>query len=735
MQSVSAGWHYRGFISYSQKDKDFAREIHKKLEGYVVPKDLRRRDGYPALPRRLGVFFLDRLELPASANLLASIQDSLAKSEFLIVLCSPHSAKSPHVDEEVRYFKALGREERIISLIVPHSDSFNEGHSPVKVEELFPPSLMLRFGPDGKPTGDAAEPLAGDLRSEGDGKEFAFLKIAAALLKVDLGVLKDRHALMQRQRAWRFAGFFAGLVVIVSGLGWRAKVNGDRAERNYEQAVEIASVTLEQAGNFANHYGVPRDAAASMLEAAEERLQDLVGQESDNKRLRLSFVELQVGFSDHYKSIGDTGAQLRAAERARKLALDASAYWPKDAEVLRQVGNAQEAVGHAYLGRNNTDAALTSFTLSAQARQQVIELAFPTSDRLRDLSRARANVGEALKAAGRYGEVLSAYEVALGPLEQALGMSPDSLPVLRTQAGLQQRIAKMQRHLAHPVEAVQSYERALMMFEELRKREPTQRSHLLSISEIRDDLGQLHHLQGDLVKARAAYQQVCQTADEVMTADPANVTFHVSGFWCRYRLGEVEADEGNMGQALLHYRRALGINNELLARDGKSSQRLREGAAVRTRLGEMLTKQGSYMEADANLQAADRLLQQLQGGDPGNLEWISLGAANDQSHGVVLARGNQPESARQRLERAVSRGEYLVQRVPGDVYYQFALSDHRIKLAEFEAKQGRTQQACALFEQVLQDSRSQPNATDPEWVELQGHAQAGLRPCNSGPSK
>ena len=90
--------------------------VHRKLEGYYVPGDLvgrQTRDG--PLPHRLIPVFRDRDELSAVHDLGLYIKSSLALSRHLVVICSPNSARSPYVDGEIRYFKSLGREDRVLA--------------------------------------------------------------------------------------------------------------------------------------------------------------------------------------------------------------------------------------------------------------------------------------------------------------------------------------------------------------------------------------------------------------------------------------------------------------------------------------------------------------------------------------------------------------------------------------------------------------------------------------------
>ena len=109
---------YWAFISYSHKDTAIADWLHKKLETYRVPRSLvgtPTRDG--TAPERLIPIFRDREELPTSSQLGDNLQRSLQQSRYLVVICSPASAQSRWVEEEIRSFKNWHGRDRIIALI------------------------------------------------------------------------------------------------------------------------------------------------------------------------------------------------------------------------------------------------------------------------------------------------------------------------------------------------------------------------------------------------------------------------------------------------------------------------------------------------------------------------------------------------------------------------------------------------------------------------------------------
>jgi TIR domain-containing protein len=116
-----AGKRYRAFISYSQKDKAVGRRMQRWLETYRVPKgvvaDLDRR-------RRLGRFFRDDDEMPASSDLAATLRGAIEDAENLIVIFSPNAARSVWVNAEILHFRRAGRGDRIFAVVadgIPNS--------------------------------------------------------------------------------------------------------------------------------------------------------------------------------------------------------------------------------------------------------------------------------------------------------------------------------------------------------------------------------------------------------------------------------------------------------------------------------------------------------------------------------------------------------------------------------------------------------------------------------------
>jgi hypothetical protein len=226
---------YKAFISYAHSDRQTVNWLHRALESYSVPRELvgtPGRDG--PIPKKLFPIFRDRDELSTSSDLSASIRESLELSANLIVVCSKSAAASRWVNEEILLFKRLGRADRVHALILD-----GEPNAASPDEECFPPGLRYELDGDGQTlttlTEQPAEPIAADLRPEGDGKDISKLKLMAGLLGIPFNSLRRREVVAARRRrrvTQAIAGAIMALVLAVGVTAWRSshyqRISNDR---------------------------------------------------------------------------------------------------------------------------------------------------------------------------------------------------------------------------------------------------------------------------------------------------------------------------------------------------------------------------------------------------------------------------------------------------------------------------------------------------------------------------
>ncbi|MBI5771555.1 MAG: TIR domain-containing protein [Verrucomicrobia bacterium] len=245
---------YRVFISYSHADTPWAGWLMKKLEGYRVPA---RFHGRPApvgvVGPRLAPVFRDRDELPTTSDLGEVIKNALRDSATLVVICSPNSAKSRWVLEEIKAFKRLHGERHVFAFIVA-GEPKHEGAA----DDCFSPALRRALGPDGELDGPAAEVVAADAREHADGKGTAFVRLVAGLLGAGFDELRQRELQRRHRRLTLITAASVAGMVLTFGLAvaaWRARgealvarndavVARDDAKRGRDQAEDLVEFML-----------------------------------------------------------------------------------------------------------------------------------------------------------------------------------------------------------------------------------------------------------------------------------------------------------------------------------------------------------------------------------------------------------------------------------------------------------------------------------------------------------
>lgn len=172
---------YFAFISYKREDEEWGIWLQHELEYYHLPASLNGRDDLPKMFRPI---FRDVDELKAG-NLPNQLREALRNSANLIVICSPHSAKSEWVNQEIADFIEIGKQsgvdniEHIFPFIVDGTP-----HAANPEQECFPRQLLSLQKME--------ERIGGNINESGRDK--AFVKVIAGMLpNVEFSELWDRY--------------------------------------------------------------------------------------------------------------------------------------------------------------------------------------------------------------------------------------------------------------------------------------------------------------------------------------------------------------------------------------------------------------------------------------------------------------------------------------------------------------------------------------------------------------
>ncbi len=641
---------YRAFISYSHRDSTWASWLHSSLEKYRPPKPLIGTvTARGAVPKRLTPIFKDRDELPSATDLGTLINAALEDSASQIVICSPQSAKSKWVNEEILAFKRLGREDRIFCLIVDGEPNATDLPGREQ-EECFPPALRFRLGRDGQLSDNPAEPIAADARPRKDGKQNAKLKLISGVLGVGFDTLRRREQQRRiRRMFWFSCAAFAGMV-LTSGLAAYALVQRAVAQRQTVRAEAEARTAKETTRFLVDLFKIsdPGEArgntvtAREMLDKGASRIEGELAKEP----------AIQATLMD---TLGTVYMGLGLYAQARPL-LDRAV-----------------ATRHTLPGVDPLD---LSDSLSHQGDLLALQAEFDTGEK---------SYREAIRIeSARPTDLASQVELAnslygLGTLLAKQGRFADAERTLREALKLQQAlygashptVARTLKDLARAVDdggdlgaAIPLMQSAVAMQRALRGDEPHP-----DLAEVLNDMGLLLYENGELDNAEKFYRESLAMNRRLLGDKHPEIANGLEN------VAMTEQDKGNLAGAETLYRQSLAMRRELLGANhpefgrtllnlaslqydrGESHEALAnmrevlaiyrqaypkdhpETARVLNTIGSWLTMAGEYPEADRYLQEGLAMRRRLFDGQHPDVGSSLIALAI-----LRVAQGNYPEA-------------------------------------------------------------------------------------------
>ena len=224
---------YYAFISYSRKDKSYAKYLQNQLENYRYPVSLVCDEFRPNDKKYLRKIFRDTSDLDATRDdFTAAIHQHIANSRYLIVICSPNSARSEWVEHEIEYF--LKTHDNNVKLIFP---IIADGEVPECLpEKLRRPEMLSRNIPTMIPD---------DMESQKEGWEHGFLQLVGCLLSISFEKIADRYQKAKQAFLHKIIAGITAVLAVAIGLTIWALYAEHKAKIAKEQALYEAKVAEE----------------------------------------------------------------------------------------------------------------------------------------------------------------------------------------------------------------------------------------------------------------------------------------------------------------------------------------------------------------------------------------------------------------------------------------------------------------------------------------------------------
>ncbi len=221
---------YTAFISYNSKDDRWAKWLQRKLEAYSLPVVIKNEKD-EVVKREENAKKLRVFRYRADLNTI-SLNEGLAKeldeARWLIVICSPNSAKSAWVGKEIQHFLDTGRSDHILPFIVDGT-SYSGGE-----DECLNPVMKAAF-PDGDLLGVNIDDYGDDPRIYR--KRKALVRTVSILVEV-----RDAYSYLwnrYRLRFWEGVALKAtGMLAVVLLLLWAWHYNAE-----FETRIRLVDTT------------------------------------------------------------------------------------------------------------------------------------------------------------------------------------------------------------------------------------------------------------------------------------------------------------------------------------------------------------------------------------------------------------------------------------------------------------------------------------------------------------
>lgn len=587
--------HYFAFLSYSHADEKTAEWLHESIEQFRVPKRLvGRLTENGVIPRRLTPVFRDRGELAAADNLSEEIEEALAGSRFMIVLCSPAAVASRWTSAEIAAFKRLHPGGEVFAAIVG-GEPFASEIPGRESEECFPPALLEKYDRRGRPTGKREEPIAADLREEGDGRRLGLMKIIAGMLGVGLDDLVQREG-KRRQRRMQLiaAASFVGMV-LTSGLS----------------LVAIQS----------------RDAARDQRREAEGLVAFMLGDLKDKLE--------PIGKLDALDGVG-----------ARVLAY----YSKQDASELSDSGLMQRSQALSLTAqvaslRGDKETARQLYRQAMQGTAEAVRRNPGDPQRLFDHAQNVFYVGEIARDLGQADQAEAAYREYKSLADRMVAIEPDNLRWRMEVLYAEENIGIVLFNKRRYAEAAAIFERSLRPMESLAALDPGNRVYQSETGTLLNWLAQAQWVLGRLDSAIAVRQRQVAFLERQLRGGGTDVHVREKLIPARRALGLLFTSRGQVERGIEQFHHALAEANRLIAVEPNNSGWKNMAAAVRLDLADNLLSRGRRDEAAREIAAGCAVAADLRASDPKVASWRALHTTClDRRSRLALASGATPQA-------------------------------------------------------------------------------------------
>lgn len=569
-----SAYRYKAYLSYSHQDAVWAAWLHRALETYRMPSSLVGTEpNGRKVPVRLTPIFRDRDDLSSVASLSAGLQQALRESESLIVICSPSAAASRWVNEEISYFRSLGRADRIFCVLVAGESTLlptaNCG---------FPPALLVNVN------GPALEPLAVDPRPYADGRELAKLKLIAGLVGVRLDDLRRRE--LKRKRRWQ--ALVAGGALCALTLMMFALLARQAEQRERYSAEQMAGFIVDLGEELKSDIGL--EALGLISSRAMSYLADINPQKlRPETAVKVGLALRQIGqVSDGQ---GRSEEAIEAFLRSRDLFADLHERQPQSTTFLFELGQAEFYVASYFLYAGQVNEALPRARRYAQISEQLYNADPENAQWQLELSYAATGL-LVMEVRGRSvytSDILSQADRAVRLARDVLSQQPDDTDVINNYSYTLAWVADARMLACDVTQALEARQETVEMAEKALQNAPGDNYQRESYAYAKSGVAVIEAQLGHLDKAQEHWRASIAAMESLWREDRSNERLRRELLLRRIYLARALLDN-NDANAATKQLASVGADLRLLTGDSSSdpdTELARELHIVQARVAQM----------------------------------------------------------------------------------------------------------------------------------------------------
>lgn len=739
---------YWCFLSYRHADnreegRQWATWLHHEIETYEVPADLigTQNERGETISERIFPVFRDEDELPANADLGTPIYGALEASSVLLVLCSPRAVTSTYVGDEIRYFKKIGKANRVLVAMLegePNAswDAGKQSLGHTLAEECFPEALRHPVDANGELIRtEHAEPIAADFRLPGSTAqgwtspeayrralvaegghtasqietavstyrkrcELAKLKIIAGILGLPLGQLTRRDAAYQLElarkrsrilRRWLAAVTVFALLAITGGvIAWHQRQKAVEARRAADELISYMQYDLSDL--------LRKIGKLNLMDSVNERIRQYhtahPAETGDSQGLR----EKSVSLDQKGDLLRDEGKQEEALAIYREaLAIDRrlADEQPNNLARLDDLAISHERIGDMERVLGDHAEALKSYRASLAIRERLVHERHLSAYIQSSLALVHERIGNVLHDQGELPAAMDSFRQSQRIRELAAKAEPDNLVYQRNVSVVSQLIGDTLRELGKPAEALDEYERCQKIAEQMLEKEPENNDWKRDLAMARQREGDVHKVQGAGEQALQDYRESLDLSREIAKHDPQNSLWQRDLAIGWEHVGDALYDRGSLAEALDAYRAALAVEEAQSKFTPQDTNWQRDLSVTHNQIGQILRLQQHLPEALEHVRAAHDLSAALAARDPQNAVWQRDLSVSDNKVGDILRAQKQSAEAEKYYQDGLAIMKKLTGLDPSNTGWQRDLALSHSKVATTLDDQGKPAEALA----------------------------------------